>query len=336
VASLKKLSDINHLKINMDEGQGTLKLLLQIIFKDCPTLQPDFSRKDFLKLQSQDLCRYLDSGVMRTYVLAEVPGAAETHSEVRQVMDRVNWADLLEQLERYGEAKLRACNDGKMRNQFLGIGPHSSSFPSSYSLFSQYTDRSQPSVPRSIGTVEADLKKLKEGGSSVECHNVETDPVELLKLLRDKRLADVMPPEPLHSTTLGTNKLLYYLSVLVPAVAVRWAQASRVNPNPRRGNNPVGGVAGNDCRKLLKNIPALKKMLPTLPSLRRKPSFDSPAYAIQTAWALVPCFETFVPSSTQSPPLSSTRSSEVPSRAFPLVGSGFLSCIATSTHPKKA
>jgi hypothetical protein len=60
------------IKINADDGQGSLKLLMQIVHKDDPLCQTEFKESELSLLRNSEECR--DTGVLRTIVLADIPG----------------------------------------------------------------------------------------------------------------------------------------------------------------------------------------------------------------------------------------------------------------------
>ena len=69
-------------------------------------------------------------------------------------------------------------SDLKMENLMIGIGGHSSTFPSIRSLWSRNQLKSQENVPRTLENLKNDL--VKKSSTPMERHNVQVSPVSFV------------------------------------------------------------------------------------------------------------------------------------------------------------
>ena len=72
----KDLLSVAYMKANADGGQGSLKLLLQILHKDDPILTHNLTQEELKQFQRD--VNFLHTGVNCTFILAIIPGAKES------------------------------------------------------------------------------------------------------------------------------------------------------------------------------------------------------------------------------------------------------------------
>jgi len=245
---------------------------MQILFADDPQLQSKFTQIELRMLNKQIFQQNLDSGANRTYIIAMLPGGKETFESVRLLFDSVNFRDLFQQCTDY-HGEVTAPNDGKMQNLMLGVGQHSSTFPSVYNLSSQNRLRSEPQIIRTAATVAADnRRRIEEKGQPADHNSVEAEPIDFLMSHPIKDLSVVLPIAPLHGCILIANHFVKYLVKLDITVAIAWITRLRVKPNPRRGKDGLSGFLGNHCRIILKSTSQLRRLVPSLEKLSKYPN----------------------------------------------------------------
>ena len=83
----KQLRDIAFIKVNADDGRGSLKLMLQLIFEGDPVLA-EFSEQ----LRAERLRNaHLDTGVLSTFIVALIEKCSESHASIRLLFSAVNF-----------------------------------------------------------------------------------------------------------------------------------------------------------------------------------------------------------------------------------------------------
>ena len=156
-----KISEVKSVNISADGGQRSLKLCLQVLFDDVSG-----------KISHQ--------GVRRTYIAALMPSVPETRENVKHLFNSVNFDDLLALGQRAG-FEVFIIADCKMQNLIVGIGTHSSRYPSIYSLWSKNERFSQPNVRRTVDSILKNLEiRTASNASSINSFSVESRPSDLV------------------------------------------------------------------------------------------------------------------------------------------------------------
>ena len=154
-----------------------------------------------------------------------LPGAKETFSTVREIFDSVYWETLFRMCSNH-KIPVYCPVDNKMENLMLGLGQHSSTFPSARCLWSKNIEKSQPEVERTISGVIEDAKKREKGFPAAQCNSVETRPVQFLIDHPSNIVRDIFPPAQLHNVILSVNLLIGYLLRLDEETTLRWVRAT--------------------------------------------------------------------------------------------------------------
>ena len=134
------------MKVNADDGQGYLKVLLQIVFQvNYPAGMVDS-----------------DMSPNRTFLLALLPGVKESHKSVREAFKWIKWAGFFD-LCRAHEIPVWVSVDMKMENLMLGIGPCSSTYGLSRSKWAKRLDRCQQHEARTMKGIVEEAARRKAG-----------------------------------------------------------------------------------------------------------------------------------------------------------------------------
>ena len=110
VQNLRELSTLDNalMKVYVDEGQGRFTFSISVV---------EWTKPDCLAEGKGFKC----TGVRRVFVLATSP-CKETYDNTKVILEKLNFSQIF-------AFQWRLCGDLKFINTFVGIGPHSSSFP---------------------------------------------------------------------------------------------------------------------------------------------------------------------------------------------------------------
>ena len=150
------------IKLSADDGQKYLKVLMQIVYNVSP--DPD------------SYCS--DMSPERTFLVALLPGVKENYMTVREIFDAIDWSEFFLMCSNHS-LRVWVPADNKMENLLLGIGPHSSTFPSSRCLWSKNVSKSKPEEDRTVMGVKEKAAERKEKAAAL-CNSVEHEPVKFL------------------------------------------------------------------------------------------------------------------------------------------------------------
>ena len=201
--------ELRHIKINGDDGQGSFKLMLGLLFEGDRILGDDeLDLSDFPDGNGG----LLDNGVNRTYIISIMYGAKENLESSQFLFNSV---DIQALSEEFPCVDLSLTQDMKFSNSICGIGTHSSRFSLVYSLFSPNPAFSRPNVKRTIGMLVSDNAARKTAnGDPKEFNSVVTEHCPFLAGQSSRDLLDLIPPPPLHML-LGIVAMLFtFLSIL--------------------------------------------------------------------------------------------------------------------------
>ena len=240
-----QMDEVQLIKISADDGQNYLKIILQLVFDTSP----------LAGLYGSDL------SPNRTFLVALAPGMKESFANVRLIFDCLDWVEFFRMCENHG-IHVWVPVDCKMENILLGIGPHSSTFPSSRSHWSKNFEKSKPDEERTFTGLLEDAAK-RESSPAALCHSVEVEPVRFLIMHPCNSVRDIFPPAQLHNLTLVVNVFVGYALQLYSERALMWLRAVKVSPNEKHGRSSIAFV-GNECRTLVDegSTSTFRSMLP--------------------------------------------------------------------------
>ena len=220
-------SDVAMVRVSADDSQGSIKCTIQFVYRDDPCFAPDVCASRALKRKANEA---LDTGVLRTFIVALLVGVAESHAAMHELFDSIDWSHLLELLPP-ASCSWRLPMDMKTGAHSLGIGTIGSSCPYPYTLWSPIIAHSRPLVARTVTTVIEQHQlcerakpewRGKESDIYKEFQSVHAEPVSLLKLLGNQPLVEVLVPPPLHLLLGITKSLFDYLCLIDVDVAYVW------------------------------------------------------------------------------------------------------------------
>ena len=295
------LADIRIVKISADDGGGSLKVSLQLVFADDPLFSDSETSTTRAQRQRRSDER-LATGVQRTYVLALAHGCKESFESVRLVFDLLPWSQLLDLLP--VEAQVVLPVDMKMAATVLGIGSVGSANPVVWSMWSPFTAHSQPSVRRTVAGVlqqnskrdaapprsNAERNTLFRRHESVHCA-----PIELLQHPRlcELPLLDVLVPPQLHIVLGIVLHLWELLDVIDAQVAIAWMRVVGVSHSRPHG---ARGFDGNSCTAVAAALQAFHLVMARTMSVKLHPEWRQSISAFEEAYAdLVTFVELFAP-----------------------------------------
>ena len=236
------------IKLNLDDGQGSLKLNLSLIDRDHERFKWNIKER-------RRTGEYLDSGVQKVFLIAVCDGLDESHEAIAKLMELVKARDA---------AKLAKANDGgefflspdlKVANYTAGIMRHSSNYPCCWCTI--HTDLQHlVGETRTFGRIREYNKKrllkhprsgsgskVPQGqGKNFECCVFDPPIGE-----DHERVIDVIVPGELHI-------LMGIVLLLLPMIEKVWSKEGMERWHARLGieKRPYfgGTFPGNDCKLL--------------------------------------------------------------------------------------
>ena len=134
------VSDLRLIKFIVDAGQGSLKLLLQLLWYNDEV----FSSNTYKQRRAGDALRdhggLSDNGAQRTFIVGKIMTSSESFASVRFLVDRYNYVNLRHIL--HESCEIIGPNDLKMGAILAGIGSSGSRHPQPCTLFSMYKGHS--------------------------------------------------------------------------------------------------------------------------------------------------------------------------------------------------
>ena len=259
----KAVYEVEYVKFNCDQGQGTLKLMVQPLFigmNDC--------------LGSSNV---KETSVLNTFIIVNADNCKETIETVRLMFDSV---DLMGVDVRFKNAKLVFPNDLKMSNSVLGIGPNSSRYPTVYSLFSQNMEVSRPNTLRTVEGVIKDFKMLTEARrhEEDECaeaiaqgrkrrpkkildmnfNSVVAAPIKYLQQAKPSIISTLIIP-PLHLNIGIGTWCCSKLNIISQQLLLQFLHTAGLRTDTTRANL---SMTGNDTRMMFRKAYYLMQLLP--------------------------------------------------------------------------
>ena len=254
--------DIRLFKVNCDGGRGSLKLMMQLLYKD----DPIFTGADAASRRRGALRNYgglLDSGVRRTYILGLIEGAKEHFASVRFLLDRFDFVALRKAMS--PASRIVAPNDAKMQAFWTGIMQAGCRYPMSTSHFSPFAGHSRPDEVRTAASVVASLERRRSAeeakGSAldpIDFDSVVCCPVKLLTLRPAAPLAEILVPAQLHILLGIVKELLYWGNLLDADVVAAFLRRIKVVRNVKHGEKDF---QGNESRKILRRFEEMRLFL---------------------------------------------------------------------------
>jgi len=260
----KSVKDIKLIKINGDDGRGSLKLMIQFLFANDPLFTADpLTTRQNAPDENNGL---LDSGVDRVYILSLICGASESFESIRALFNAVDLSSLLKEC---GNATFIFPVDMKFSKIMVGLQPHGALKSYLWDEWSPYEDASKPNRTRSIESIEADGRRYitaeaKDSSIHVDPRNfnsTEQVPIQLLLDFIQLQLINVFPPPQLHLLLGITKSLFKFLENLAMSLANDWLAKIKVRRSERHG---ATDFTGNDCRRIIRSTAQLRQ-LPDFP-----------------------------------------------------------------------
>ena len=187
-----------------------------------------------------------ESGVKRQLLVAVAEEVPQNYNNVRKILNLI-----------YPEGAhfLISC-DLKLANIICGLQSHSSSHPCTWCEVDS-KDLSACGSPRIFGSLRKCFKAFQDNGQDYkrakDFKNVVHEP--LLSSPDNVLVLDFIPPMELH-LLLGVVNHLFRALKEEWLKADEWPKALHIKPQPFHG----GQFAGNECRKLLKNVDILQRL----------------------------------------------------------------------------
>ncbi len=247
-------------KINADEGQGRLQVLVQLIYDG-----------------DDDIGGINDTSGDNVFLLATAAGMKETNETVTTLMDLLK---LHEVGDAFRNAEVVFCCDMKMVNLLVGIGPHSCRYPMALTLYSQNPKHSKPEVMRSVTSLNNDYEKYKaaqddeekrraaaeDAGeqrrpktiSDANFNSVRHKMCDFLLTTRQSLMTTLMAAPLHHNLGIGAY-CVKKLSNIDDDLLCRLMSNIGIRPEDRHGGI---SLVGNDVRRLFANAYQLMELLP--------------------------------------------------------------------------
>ncbi len=279
-------ADVKCLKIGADDGQGSLKIMIQPLFHLAGT--------DLLLSNGSSI---RDTSVENVYIVAAAYGATESYDTVRLLF---NSLPLLE-LHKVFNCPLVFAVDMKMQNLIVGTSSHSSRYCMASTLFSQHRPSSRPEHARTVPEITAAATAFKVAVAAAICRSdtaaattnspetatatadrhsrissrlsakpqflsCRTTPIDYVKNQPTINLRLLFSPPLLHIMTGLMKTLLRWLDSISPPLCSHFLVALHLRPDDTRGGTTL---AGNDSRAGFRNAFVLDDFI--VPSRRLDP-----------------------------------------------------------------
>ena len=199
------LAMLLRVKLNVDGGRGSVKLMLQLLWSDDPIFgggDARVRRRGALR----DHAGMSDNGGRRTFIVGLIPGGHETFASVRFLLDRYDFLEIRRYLP--AECQIICPVDMKMGALFAGVETSGSLHPQPCTLLSLYDGHSRPDSFRTSHTIlvmlgerrKAEAVRGRPFKTGIAYESVGAEPIRLLQeLFFDKPVADcLVPPTATH------------------------------------------------------------------------------------------------------------------------------------------
>ena len=231
----------NHIvKVGIDGGGGFLKVSLGIIELNREPNTPPAKLNCTNKF-------FKDTGVKRQLIIAVSEDLQENYSNVSQIFELINMRD---------QDFVLSC-DLKLANIICGLQAHSSAHPCTW-CESSAKDLLNQGKLRTFQSLDQNVSLFNAAGSNIkrarDCMNVVHSPV--FDLAGGTLVLDFIPPMELH-LLIGTFNHLFAALLKVFPQGTLWTDSLHIKQQPYHG----GHFAGNECRKMLKNIDLLQSIV---------------------------------------------------------------------------
>jgi hypothetical protein len=226
------------IKVGIDGGGGFVKVSFGIMSLETPDTSPP-SKKPLFK-------NFKDSGVKRQLLVAIAENVSENYDNVKQILDKLC-------LERM--SFVLSC-DMKLANIICGLQSHSSAHPCTWCDIESKNLHHSGEL-RTFGSIRSDFEGFQAAGAQTkkarDFQNVVHQPI--IRLSDDTLVLDFIPPMELH-LLIGVVNHLFKNLCQVWQNADEWPKMINIQQQPFHG----GQFAGNECRKLLRNVDSLQQL----------------------------------------------------------------------------
>jgi len=159
----KSVNDVRLIKLNGNDGQLSLKLMVQFIYDN----DQIFAAYAHLARSATSSSSLLDTDVRRTYILALIHGGTEIHESVAFLYFSVVLHLL--QTNRVN-ATIVILVDMKFSNALKGLQTHGSSHSYLWTMFSRFVDRSYPDTLRTVDSINSHAIKYVAAAAAALQH----------------------------------------------------------------------------------------------------------------------------------------------------------------------
>lgn len=210
-------------RIGIDGGQGSLKVIMNVFDKD-------------MSIYSKDI---KDTGVNKVLVLALVKDVSENHKNLQILFQKTKINDL----------KFSLAADLKLLNIIVGLSAHGGK----YSCLYCEGDKSSPGELRTFYSIRKHFESFVQSGSkrlTMKQHKNVVHPC-LLEEDGDKYIIDVIPPPELHLLMQTVTKVADFMCM--ETGIADWMKERGITWHGYNG----GGLDGKNANRVLKSLSAL-------------------------------------------------------------------------------
>ena len=230
------------IKISIDAGGGFLKICLSIFDIHDPLPKADHAMSK----------RFLESGLKRVFVIGLVPDVGENYVNVKRL-----WINSgVEKLQK----KYTIATDLKLCNILLGMMNHSSCHPCAWCDITK-ENLHKKGVARTISSLMNlfwdFFDSKKENKDAKMFGNIIHPPMLSDDISNNTPVLTLLPPPELHLMIGPVNKMYTEMEKVWPE-SEQWLDSCNVKKEEYHG----GTFAGNESRKLLKNVGRLEALSP--------------------------------------------------------------------------
>ena len=239
-----QLRDIDRSKclarLNMDDGQGSLKISLNLI-----DLTSERYNAGAVAKERKETGKFLDSGVEKLNLVCHAPDLKESHDSVKACFELIKVRESVKAAEQFGAGEFYLCPDFKIDNFVCGIGGHSSLFPCCWCI-KHKNSLEELGVARTFGRIRAqNTARTNSNGQAKKYESCVADPPlgeddqEVIQLIVPGELHILLGVVITLITDIENGGLLSNID--------EWFECLGIKKSPYHG----GTFPGNTCKTLI-------------------------------------------------------------------------------------
>ena len=245
-------------KLGIDKGKKRLKVTLTM-YEPGDTIPTKSKRRSYSDSPG-GAERFKFTGIKKSFIIAIANKTPETYSNCKKIFDFLDINNMPSYV---------VSADMKLHNIMLGLQSHSSAHPCGYCLQpAGFKDTSDYPLRTIEGIISSNAAWIEYSLNRKDLKHFENcEHVPILKSSAEEIFTNsnseagtlvlsILPPPSLHLILGIFNKIYSELENLEPKVS-QWSK--RLNCSKTDYNDH--GFEGNECRKLMKNLPALDEIL---------------------------------------------------------------------------